>query len=63
MSHNIFYEAQHKGEIHMVKNNRTNEDDLREAIKEKARLAQEETARMKVRESENDERHGVKKDS
>lgn len=47
----------------MVKNNRTNEDDLREAIKEKARLAQEETARMKVRESENDERHGVKKDS
>jgi hypothetical protein len=47
----------------MVKNNRTNEDDLREAIKEKARLAQEETARSKVRESENDERHGVNKDS
>jgi hypothetical protein len=47
----------------MVKNNRTNEDDLREAIKEKARLAQEETARMKVRESEDDERHGIKHDS
>lgn len=42
----------------MVKNNRTNEDDLREAVKENARLAQEETAQMKVREAEREEREG-----
>jgi hypothetical protein len=42
----------------VVKTNRTNEDDLREAIKEKARLAKTETARMKVRESEEEQREG-----
>ncbi len=42
----------------MVKNNRTNENDLRDAIKEKARIAKEQTAQMKVRESEEEEREG-----
>ena len=40
----------------MVKNNRTNEQDLREAVKENARLAKEEQARSKVRESEEEDR-------
>lgn len=40
----------------MVKNNRTNEDDLREAVKENARLAKQETAEMKVRETEDEQR-------
>jgi len=44
----------------MVKNNRTNEDDLREAIKENARIAKEETAHQKVIESEEEARHGDK---
>ncbi|MBK5238775.1 MAG: hypothetical protein JJE28_06665 [Actinomycetales bacterium] len=47
----------------MVKNNRTNENDLRDAIKEKARLTKVETARMKVRESEEEEREGSSKES
>jgi hypothetical protein len=44
----------------MVKNNRTNEDDLREAVKENARIAKEETARQEVLESEEEARHGEK---
>ncbi|BDQ00480.1 hypothetical protein [Aquiluna sp. KACHI24] len=40
----------------MVKNNRVNEEDLREAIKEKARLAKEEMAEARVREAEKEER-------
>lgn len=40
----------------MVKNNRINEEDLREGLKEKARLAKEETAELKVREAEKEER-------
>lgn len=43
----------------MTKNNRTNEDDLREGITEKARLAAQETAEAKVRESEKEEREGL----
>lgn len=43
----------------MVKNNRTNEDDLREAVKENARLAAQETAEAKVREAETEEREGL----
>ncbi len=43
----------------MVKNNRTNEDDLRGGIKEKARLAKEETARERVLEAEHEERAGI----
>lgn len=42
----------------MVKNNRTNEEDLREAIKEKARITKEETARQEEIESEEESRHG-----
>lgn len=42
----------------MVKNNRTNEDDLREAVKENARIAKEEMARQEVLESEEEARHG-----
>lgn len=42
----------------MVKNNRTNEEDLREAVKENARLAAKETAEAKVRESEKEHREG-----
>lgn len=41
----------------MVKNNRTNEDDLREAVKENARIAKEEMARQEVLESEEEARH------
>jgi hypothetical protein len=44
----------------MVKNNRTNEDDLREAVKENARIAKEEMARQEVLESEEEARHGEK---
>ena len=47
----------------MVKNNRINEDDLREALKEKARLAKQETAEMKVREAEKEERDDEDKKS
>ena len=43
----------------MVKNNRTNEEDLREAVKEKARLAKEDTADFIVREAEAEERKGI----
>lgn len=39
----------------MVKNNRTNEEDLREGLAEKARLAKEEAARDQVRQAERDE--------
>ncbi len=42
----------------MVKNNRTNEDDLREAVKENARIAKEETARAEVKEAEEERRDG-----
>lgn len=42
----------------MVKNNRTNEDDLREAVKENARIAKEETARHRVEEAEEEQREG-----
>jgi hypothetical protein len=42
----------------MVKNNRTNENDLRDAIKVKAQLAQAEAAQMRVREAEEEEREG-----
>ena len=44
-----------------MKNNRTNEEDLREGLAEKARLAQEEMAQDKVREAEEEERHGEHK--
>ncbi len=47
----------------MVKNNRTNEDDLREAVKENARLAQEEMAQQQVREAEEEQREGHPKNS
>ena len=43
----------------MVKNNRTNENDLREGLAEKARLAKEEVARDKVRQEEREERESV----
>lgn len=44
----------------MIKNNRTNEEDLREAVKEKARIALEQTAQQRVRESEEEAREGHK---
>jgi hypothetical protein len=48
----------------MVKNNRINEGDLREGLKEKARLAKEEMAEMKSREAEKEEReHEDEQDS
>lgn len=40
----------------MVKNNRTNEEDLREALGEKARLAKEQAAEDRVRQEEREER-------
>lgn len=43
----------------MVKNNRTNEEDLREAVKEKARLAKEQEAQSQVREAEKEQREGI----
>lgn len=43
----------------MVKNNRTNEDDLREGLAEKARLTADKVAREKVEEAEREERGGV----
>lgn len=43
----------------MVKNNQINQEDLREAPKEKARLAKQETAEMKVRGAEKEERDGL----
>ena len=42
----------------MVKNNRTNENDLRDAIKVKAQLAKEQAAQMTVREAEEEQREG-----
>ena len=47
----------------MVKNNRTNENDLRDATKEKARLAKEQTAQQHVRESEKEQREGSAEES
>lgn len=44
----------------MVKNNRTNEVDLREAVKENARVAKQEMADQKVREAEEEQREGQK---
>lgn len=46
----------------MVKNNRVNEEDLREGIKEKARLAAEQAAKEKVLESEKEQRDHVFQD-
>ena len=43
----------------MVKNNRTNEDDLRAGQAEKARLAAEEAARESPEESQREERLGI----
>lgn len=43
----------------MVKNNRTNEDDLREGLAEKARLTAEKVARERVEEQEREERAGI----
>ena len=40
----------------MVKNNRTNENDLREGLAEKARMTAESVAREKVEEQEREER-------
>ncbi len=40
----------------MVKNNRTNENDLREGLAEKARLAKEEMAQDAVLQQEREER-------
>ena len=45
----------------MTKNNRTNEPDLRDAIKEKAHLAKDEAAETKVREAEKEQRDKAKK--
>ena len=45
-----------EGGFPMVKNNRTNEQDLREAVKENARLAKEEVAKSRVLEHEEEER-------
>ena len=44
----------------MVKNNRTNEQDLREAVKENARLAKEELAKSRVKEHEEEVREGTR---
>ena len=44
----------------MVKNNRTNEEDLREAAKENARIAKQEMAERQVREAEEEQREGQK---
>ena len=46
----------------VVKNNRTNEEDLREALKEKARIAKEEAAEQRVLEAEDEERRGLSGD-
>lgn len=43
----------------MVKNNHTNEEDLREAVKENARIAKEQAAQQKVREAEEEQREGI----
>lgn len=45
----------------MVKNNRTKEEDLREAVKENARLAKEAAAKQQVREAEKEEREDISK--
>ena len=47
----------------MVKNNRVNEDDLREGLAEKARLTAAETAREQVLEREEEDREGTNKQS
>ena len=44
----------------MVKNNLTNEEDLREAVKENARVTKQEMADQKVREAEEEQREGQK---
>ncbi len=43
----------------MVKNNRTNEEDLREGLAEKARLTAQEVAREKLEEQEREDRKGL----
>lgn len=47
----------------MAKNNRTNDDDLREGLAEKARLAAEEMAREQVLEREEEDREGTNRQS
>ena len=44
----------------MVKNNRTNENDLREGLTEKARMTAESVAREQVEEREREERAGLR---
>lgn len=46
----------------MVKNNRIDENDLRAGLKEKARLAREQSARSKVREHEEEIKEGVQQE-
>lgn len=46
----------------MVKNNRIDENDLRAGLKEKARLAREQSARSKVREREEEIKEGVRQE-
>lgn len=43
----------------MVKNNRTNENDLREGLAEKARMTAESVAKEQVEEREREERAGL----
>jgi hypothetical protein len=43
----------------MVKNNRTNEEDLRAGLAEKARLTAEHVAREKLEEKEREDRKGL----
>lgn len=45
----------------MVKNNRTNENDLREGLAEKARMTAESVAREQVEEKEREERANLHK--
>lgn len=43
----------------MVKNNRTNEEDLRQGLAEKARMTAEKVAKETVEQSEREDRIGV----
>ncbi len=46
-------------EATVVKNNRTNENDLREGLAEKARLTKEKVAREELEEKEREDRKGL----
>ena len=46
-------------EVTVVKNNRTNENDLREGLAEKARLTKEKVAREELEEKEREDRKGL----